>query len=287
MSKTIVQGFATGAAMVAATTLVLAHEEPFGYLKGAQTEAKGEWEVTQWTTGRIGKEKGRYLGMEFNTELEYGITDRLQTALYLSEQYHFSRGAEGSSEEIEDRDSVGFSGISTEFKYQLQSPFSHPWGFAVYVEPGWNRIERVSGERADEIELETIFIAQRNFLGNRLITVFNYTLEPEWEREGDESNFKTNLKMRWSVGASYRITDHWALGVESRLEGEFADADLNRANYLVLHAGPNISYSKGRFFGTFTVLPQIIGWPNVRRTGGLELDEHERLELRLKMGTEF
>lgn len=52
--------------LVGAESLV-AHGEPFGYLRGAQVEAKGEWEVAQWSTARIGKESGRYLGLNWNT----------------------------------------------------------------------------------------------------------------------------------------------------------------------------------------------------------------------------
>ena len=52
-----------GLALALTTGSLLAHEEPFGYVRGAQSEAKGEWELTQWTTGRVGKESGRYLGL--------------------------------------------------------------------------------------------------------------------------------------------------------------------------------------------------------------------------------
>ena len=70
---------ANAVALLSAAALVLqADDDHFGYVKGAQTESKGEWEVTQWTTARMGKESGRYLGMDFRTELEYGITDRLE-----------------------------------------------------------------------------------------------------------------------------------------------------------------------------------------------------------------
>ena len=60
-----IKRFVGGLALAFATTsTLLAHDEPFGYLRGAQTEAKGEWEVVQWSTARIGKESGRYLGLD-------------------------------------------------------------------------------------------------------------------------------------------------------------------------------------------------------------------------------
>ncbi len=82
---------------IALPTTLFGHGEPFTYVRGSQTEAKGELELEQWTTARFGKESGDYLGMDFNTELEYGVTDRFQVAGYLNYNYHHLNDAVGSS----------------------------------------------------------------------------------------------------------------------------------------------------------------------------------------------
>lgn len=264
----------------------LAHEEPFGYSRGAQSEAQGEWELTQWSTARTGKESGRYIGLDLNTELEYGVNDRLQVALYLNSNYHNLQNSTGSSESFADRNQFGISGASAELKYQLLNPSHDRWGFAVYFEPGYGSIEAVDGGRHDEYELETRIILQKNYLQDRLITVLNYTFEPEFERNA-ESPWTTNLKMEGSGGVSWQLSRSWRVGVEARLATEFSDANLDRASYLVLSAGPVVHYSGDHFFATLTVLPQVIGWPDSRGTAGLSLDESEKLQVRLKVGTEF
>lgn len=276
----------TGLALSGVTVLLLAHEEPFGYLRGAQSEAKGEWELTQWTTARVGKESGRYLGVDLATELEYGVNDRFQVSLYLLTDYHFTKDATGGSEVFDDRNRFGVSGASGEFKYQLRDPFKESFGFSLYFEPGYNSIERAGGERHDEFELETKLIVQKNFLDNRLVAVLNYTLEPEFERSAG-GGWETNLDMEWTAGVSWRFAEHWWLGVESRLDTEFADADLNRSQFVTFFAGPTLHYSGDRLFATLTALPQVAGWPDRQGTGGLHLDDRERLEIRLKLGTEF
>jgi hypothetical protein len=272
-------------ALVSTATL-LAHEEPFGYSRGAQSEAQGEWELTQWATARSAKESGRYWGLDLNTELEYGVTDRFQTAVYLNTAYHFLENSRGSSEAFEDRNQFGINGASFELKYQLLNPIHDHWGFAVYFEPGYGSIEGVDGSRHDEYELETRLILQKNFYDDRLVTVLNYTLEPEFER-GADSPWSTNLKMEWTAGASWKLSQRWRVGVETRLATEFSDADLQRASYLVLSAGPTVHYTGDHFFATLTALPQVIGWPDARGVAGLHLDEKEKLEVRLKVGTEF
>jgi len=275
----------TALALVSTATL-LAHEEPFGYSRGAQSEAKGEWELTQWSTARTGKESGRYWGLDLSTELEYGVTDRFQAALYLNTAYHFLENSRGSSETFEDRNRFGLNGASIELKYQLLNPIHDQWGFAVYFEPGYGSIDKVDGSRHDEYELETRLILQKNFFDDRLVTVLNYIFEPEFKRSAS-SPWSTHLNMGWTAGASWKLNRHWRIGAETRLSTEFEDADLQKAEYLVLSAGPTVHYNGDRFYATLTVLPQVIGWPDARGVAGLHLDEKEKLEVRLKVGTEF
>lgn len=270
---------------IALPTSLLGHGEPFTYIRGSQTEAKGELELEQWTTARIGKESGDYLGMDFNTELEYGVTDRFQVAGYLNYNYHHLNDAAGSSRTYDDLNRFQFNGGSIELKYQFLSAYKDPVGLALYVEPGYATVKTRSGASTDEVELDIKFIVQKNFLDHRLITAFNYTLEPEWERDGKD--WETALNMEWSLGASYKLTDRWYLGVESRLSTEFEDADLNESEYLTLFIGPTIQYTADKWSAALTVLPQIAGWPDDRGTGGLHLDSKERLEIRCRVNWEF
>lgn len=265
--------------------LLRAHEEPFGYVRGTQVEPKGEWEITQWATSRVGKQTGRYLGMDFATELEYGVTERFQASVYLTSNYHFVRNATGSSEKFDDRNHFGISGSTLELKYQITSPETSPLGFAVYFEPGYDTIDRVDGARTQEAEVEARFILQKNFFKGRLITALNYLVEPEWEHEG--GRWKSELWMEGSLGASWALTDRWRIGIEGRVRTVFARADLGDSEYVALHLGPTLFYARDRWYASFTALPQVSGWPDTRGRGGLHLDETERLELRLKFGFEF
>jgi hypothetical protein len=93
--------------------------------------------------------------------------------------------------------------------------------------------------------------------------------------------------MFWLLGASWQLNPHWRVGVETRLHTEFGNADFNNSEFLVLNLGPAIHYGADRFFATLSVLPQVAGWPDKNGTSGLHLDEHERVEVRLKLGFEF
>lgn len=274
-----------GALTLACLPSLQAHNEPFTYVRTAQTEAKGEWELEQWITARTGKESGDYLGLDFSTELEYGITDRLQAALYLNSRYHDIDQAIGSSKVYADRSGYEFDGVAGELKYQLADAFTESWGFALYFEPGYSRISKGSGKREDKLFLEFKAIVQKNFFENRLQTAFNYTVEPEWEKDGPD--WESALEMEWALGAAWKLNERWHIGLESRLSTEFADADLNDSEFLTLFLGPTLTYGRDTWFASLTVLPQIAGWPDQKGTGGLHLDDKERIEIRVKFGIEF
>ena len=265
---------------------LLAHEEPFAYTRGAQVEAKGEWEVEQWSTLRLGKKSGSYTALDFSTEVDYGLTDHLQTALYLNSRYHHLQDVSGGNQTFENHDEVQFDGISGEFKYQLADPYREPWGFALYIEPGYSRVSRTGGDREDKIELEFRAIVEKHFANDLLIAAFNATVEPEWERElGRE--WSTELDLEWTLGLSLRLSPTWRLGVEARVDSSFADADPEQARYSSFSVGPTLHHSGESWFCTLALLPQVFGWPDAPGTAGRNLDNREQLEIRMKFGFEF
>ncbi len=271
-----------------------ADENLLGYVYGAETLPQGKWEAYQWVTLRTGKAAGSYRAFDLRTELETGLTDKLQAAFYLNTRSHHIAGVPG----LEERDSFAFQGASAEFKYRLKSPYIDGYGLALYVEPGYNRIDKIDGEVEEEVELETKVIFQKNFLEDTLIWSVNYTLEPEWAVGGEEEEShvavpaeqeeehetRRELAEELTSGISYRVAARWFVGTELRLHSEWPD--LSHREHLAAFLGPTLHYGGERYWWTATVLPQIWGWPDDAVTD-LQLDEHERLELRFKLGVNF
>ena len=264
----------------------------FGYVYTAETTEAGETEAELWATDRRGKGEGHYDAQDYRIEVERGITGRFQIAGYLNLASHHIRSL-GTEFEPVDRD-FGFQGLSAEFKYQLADPSNDHFGFALYAEPGWSRISKIKGEKADEFELELKAIVQKNFLNNRLVWAANLTLEPEWEREHEEiapgvvdSKTEKELAIETTTGIAYRVAPQWWLGVEGRYHSVYPDwtHGLHRENYAV-YAGPTVHFSAGELGVTATWLPQLFGAPNPTRSS-LEFDDHEKREFRLKLSYEF
>jgi opacity protein-like surface antigen len=291
MHRQLSVAFAAGLAIAYAAP-AQASEPDFGYVYTTDIEEPGETEATLWATDRRGKDAGHYDAQDYRLEVERGITGRFQVSAYLNFASHHVRGLAGEFEPV-DRD-FGFQGVSAEFKYKLLDPKNDHFGLALYAEPGWSRISKVTGEKPREFELELKAILQKNFAHDRLVWATNLTVEPEWEREHEqiapgiiERETEKELAFEVASGLSYRVADNWWLGVEGRYHSVYPDwtHGLHRENYAV-YAGPTVHFASGEWSVTATWQPQLFGSPD-RLGSSLELDDHEKRELRLKISREF
>ena len=264
----------------------------FGYVYGAETLEAGETELTVWATDRRGKGQGHYDAQDYKFEIERGITDNIQASVYAKFASHHIRGLAPEFADV-DRD-FDFQGLQAAFKLKALDPSKHGIGVAFYVEPGWTRIHKISGEKVTEYELELKAIVQKNFLDDRLVWATNLTLEPEWEREDEviapgvgDKRWEKELAFEATTGLAYRVAQHWSLGLEGRYRSQYPDwtNGLRRENYAVF-AGPTVHYSAGKLGVTATYLPQLFGSPH-RDGSALQLDDNEKRELRVKVGYEF
>jgi hypothetical protein len=270
--KTPIAGACLVAAAVAALpTPSLADERMFTYsYEAVSVLPKGGWEFEQWITYRGDKGEGTFARWDLREELEYGVTDRYTTALYLNfRDTHRDLG--GGSEVVDDFE---FKGVSSEHKYQLINPHTKPIGVLLYGE--------ITTDGA-ELELEQKLILQK-FFGEdeRWNAVFNAVVEEEWEFES--SGTEESMSIEFTTGLSYKLNSHWAVGLEGRNHRVF-DGFSTEEEASAWFLGPNLHYGSPKWWATLTVLPQITGRPDSE--DGLNFSEHERIEVRLIAGINF
>jgi len=275
-----------------------ADENYFGYSYGGETLPRGHFELYNWLTWRHDKGGGDYDALDLKQEVEYGITDRFQTALELNESYHaihdsapFEEDPETGARESEfsNRHELAFQGVEAEFKYAFLSPYKDPLGLALFVAPGYNRVDKVSGEHETEWELETKLILQKNFLDDQLIAVFNASPEFELGKGRGDHDTESELALEFAGGLIYRFLPKWYAGVEARYHSEYPnfDDEWTREHWATF-VGPVVHYASERWWATLTVLPQVYGKPQEEeQSRQLHLDEHERVEVRFKTGFNF
>lgn len=249
-------------------------ERVFTYTYEPETMPEGAVELEQWVTLRHGRrdvkggvnDRQNYNRWDLRTELEYGVTDIWQVALYLNAKQQSYRDAT-----LTDNSKFEFSGISLENKVNIINPANHPVGVSLYFEPTF------SGEEA-ELE-QKIIIGQRH---GDWKWALNLNHEIEWENNLHD--------VEGQFGASFGLTrfigKRWAFGLEIN--------NINKSprySYIessAIYAGPVVTYRQEKWWATLTVAPQIFGrnWKDGAddRHRNLDLVHGERFNIRLLIG---
>lgn len=202
----------------------------FDFLYEAPTSAPGSVEMENWITWKRGSDP-RFDQVDFRHEFEFGVTDRLQLSVYVADWNYHSPEQSGFT----------LSDAAVEAIYNLSNPVIDPVGLSIYQEVR-------AGDRL--VEWESKLIAQKNY--GRWIFAYNATLEAVWE--GDDLDEREG-EFSQALGASYEISPRLSVGVELLHEFVFPDCkdDETIRNVFV---GPNVSYRRGNWFVTTSVLAQ-------------------------------
>jgi hypothetical protein len=228
-------------AIVAAVAVLLvaapAHADArrFGYSYEAIVQPKGAFEYEQWITWKTHKENDPdFTRLEFRHEIEYGLTDTLQLALYIAD-WRYQSGASVQDDGLEFRNSA------FEVIYQLSDPVTKPLGLAIYGETKLG---------PELFALEGKLIAQVH--AGKWIFAWNGTIEAEWEGRG-YTEPKGEFEM--TFGGSYQFMPALLAGFEILHEVESKEwATWSEA---ALYAGPNLSFRTMRWWITVAPLVQV------------------------------
>lgn len=288
----------------AATALVMAmvalpagaDENLLGYTAGAETLPKDASEAYLWITHHGDKRRGNYARQHVRLEYEYGLSDRLSVAAYLNGFRHdYNCGTDGCAGPLSDPEILGsknsfqLSGVSLETKKMLLSPFKDGLGVALYGEVTYDSVDSITGEKGTGWELEGRIILQKPLMDDQLSWVTNLEIEAEsWKPKGEGTEYAVAPRLR--SGMSYRVAPNWYLGAEGWIDAELLRpaASSWEFDHWDLFAGPSIHYGGKSWWWTLTYALQIAGSDESRdnRTG-LHLADHERYEVRLKIGYNF
>lgn len=224
----------------------------FGY--EVLTHPKGTWEYEQWVT--YSRDKGgddTFDRLDFRHEIEYGVTDNFQLAVYLSD-WRYEDG-----ESVKD-DGVDWRGMGLEAIYNFTHPVADPVGFSLYG-------ETILGD--DKFKLETKGLFQKNI--DNWIFVYNLILEAEWEGyDYDEEKFKIGQ----ILSAAYQVTPSFSVGAELLHEREWIEYEKWEDN--VIYAGPAFSYRQEAWWLAVTPVFELT-----------DVDGAADFEVRLKVGFDF
>lgn len=207
----------------------------FAYSYETTVMPKGSWEYEQhitWKTHKRGTDSS-FDRLDVRHEVEYGLTERLQAALYADWRYQDGRSVR--------QDRARFRDVALEVIYQLTDPEKDAFGSALYGEV----------KLGDEvIETEGKLLLQKN-IGSWML-VWNGTAAAEWESK-DYNEDKGEFGQ--TAGTAYRITDRVSLGAETVHELELGNWDTT--GHHVVYAGPTLSVQALGGYVTLSPLMQV------------------------------
>jgi hypothetical protein len=200
-----------------------------------ETLGEGEAEIEQYVdmspTIATGVDTGKrtpYLASQFQTEYEYGITDRLELGLYVTIQPGYGTLSNTST-------MMEGSGTKQRLRYRLFDEGVLPIDVGLYGEVT---------ENENDIELEAKVILQKKF--GDLRAVANLVGEHEFSYNGAQ-----DWEINPSAGLVYQITPTVQPGVEYWVNAEWPDSPTHPRPRVLgpnHYVGPTVLFDFGRIW---------------------------------------
>jgi hypothetical protein len=231
--------------------LATPRSNPWVYDTG--TMVKGEVEYEQWVTWKTNKKSdGKYDEFRFRHEIEWGVTDRLQFAVYVADWRH---------KETSESKHTYFHDIAFESIYQLQAANPEQMGAALYGEIKYgSEFLELEGKLLLEVEFEKVNL------------LYNLTLEAEWEGQ-DFDEDKGKIENAFAI--TYQPEPSVTFGLQAIWEKEFPD--WNHGGNDVVSVGPSIAWqSEGGWWLNVAPIFQVTN-----------VEDEPDLQVRLQFGIHF
>jgi hypothetical protein len=203
MTKLFIVGLALGATSVARAN---PRALPFTYTTDTLAPGQAELEQTvdlvplRADNSATGARQW-YLGSAFQTELEIGLCDRLELALYFTLAPAIANLTNTAT--LPDT-----NGIKQRIRYIFAPQGEWPVDVGVYGE---------LSENDHEFEFEGKLLLQRRFAKLRVAA----NLWAEYELEFDSDHIEHDIVLHPTLGATYELTPKLHLGVDSWMRGEY------------------------------------------------------------------
>jgi hypothetical protein len=258
-------------------------EHIFGFTEGADIGEVGDKEFEKETNAGFGKRMGLYAASSTLLDFKYVPLPGLLISPGLLVSYHGISGVPG----LDDRQQIGFQGLSFEVKYQLLDRHHAPFGLTLFAQPRWTRIDEASGERVSQFGSEFTLAIDKEILPQRLFGAINLIYEPEISLSHETGEQERESRLGISAALAAQVLPGVLIGAETRYlrahEGLVPDALKGEA----LFVGPTL-YTRlsPDTFMSIAWNAQVAGHA-AGEPGRLDLTNFERNRVRFRLGLEF
>ena len=258
-------------------------EHLFGFMIGSDVGTVGEREFQSQTTGRFGKDGGRYRAGNQEFELEFVPVKNLRIEVGSAFAGHDVRAVP----DIEDRRQFAWQGGSLDVRYKFLDRDSAPFGLTFAVASEFSRIDDISGAAVRKFETEFRLALERELIPNYAILALNLFYRPEWTRFVATDAAEQESTVGAALGAMWRIRPDVLIGGEARYLRRYEGIGLEQFLGQAFYVGPTAYFQltpRSRLTAAWSV--QAWGRP-AGSAAALDLVNFERHQARLMFGVNF
>jgi hypothetical protein len=211
----------------------------FGFTEGTDVGEAGGREAEFTTTANAVKRGGgRYQALQQEATYEAAPTSR----------FGYEATLHGVSQQTGDVPGLGnlnqttFSGISATPKWLLLARgVDAPFGLAVTAQPEWDRIDPVTGVRANNFSIETKLLLDAELIEKKLYGAANLIFSPEVQNETGQGASQYAL-FGATAALTWRMTPTLALGGEIERYETFDSLGFIRTTGAATFLGPTLHW---------------------------------------------
>jgi hypothetical protein len=214
----------------------------FGFTEGTDVGEAGGKEAEFTTTGGFGKKGGGvYQAIQQEAAFEGAATDRFGYEIGLYGSWMNIANAPG----LDNHGQVNFSGFSLMPKYIfLRRGIDAPFGFAISLEPEFERTDNISGGRGKNYSMETRVYFDAELIPKTLLVAANIIYLPEASNEPDGGTSRSAL-FGVTGAMSYRITPDTFVGGEVEYYQAYQSLGFSNSVGSAFYAGPTLHLQMG------------------------------------------
>lgn len=267
--------------LISIASSALAQDRLFAYTYQTNVLAKGAFDLEFQHTLLTGKE-GAYSPYVFGQslkqrlEFEFGLGKNIQSAFYINTE--LSHTADTSSSELSQELKVNFS---NEWKWKLSDPVANSIGFGLYAELEFG---------GSNIEFEGKLLFDKQYPKD----LFAFNIVGKYEIENEIRRVDSHTKSVWVhnspvefyFGYLHHFNSDISFGLEAKNNNDITEE--NGWVNSIIFAGPAFHAGIDKCFVNLSVLPQLFNLHKTKSApGNLDLNDFEKLEVRLLVGYDF
>jgi hypothetical protein len=258
-------------------------EHLFAFMIGTDTGDAGEREFQSQTTGRFGKESGRYRAGDQELELEFVPFRDFRIELGSSFAAHDISGVPG----FDDRRQLAWQGVSIDLRYRFLDRETAPFGFTVALSHQADKLDETSGAAAWHVGTDVTLAFDREIVPGLSVAALNLIYQPEWTRFAATDTAEQESTIGAAFALMARVSPNIFFGGEARYLRRYEGIGLEEFAGQALFVGPT-AYFQLSERSRLTAAWSVQAWGRaVGSNAALDLANFERHQARLVFGISF